>query len=102
MWESADEADVYVIEWMTPADIAASDYLAGIVNKNDDTGSEDWTSVDAYENNWYELTAPYTGLVASYAGYEDSKRNTEDSHYYIVSYDVGFRRRVHPQHGERR
>ena len=87
MWESADEADVYVIEWMTPADIAASDYLAGTVNKNTATGGEDWTSVDAYENNWYEIT-PGNYLVASYAGYEDSKRNTEDSSYYIVSYDL--------------
>ena len=87
MWESADEADVYVIEWMTPADIAASDYLAGTVNKNTATGGEDWTSVDAYENNWYEITSG-DYLVASYAGYEDSKRNTEDSSYYIVSYDL--------------
>ena len=89
MWESADEDGVYVIESMTPADIAASDYLAGTVNKSTATGGEDWTSVDAYENDWYDYDADLVDtLTASYAGYEDSKRNTEDSHYYIVSYDV--------------
>ena len=85
MWESADEKDVYVIAPMYPDDIADSEnYVAGIVNKSTATSPNDFVTVDAYTNNWYDYDPP---LAASYAGYEVSKRDTADSHYYTLSYE---------------
>ena len=87
MWESADEADVYVIERMTPWEIADSNYMVGTVNKDDATGATNWTSVDTYAlsidpvDPWFSFGTVATG--------EDSAKNVEGtSSYYTLSYDV--------------
>ena len=86
MWESADEADVYVIERMTPWEIADSNYMVGTVNKDDATGATNWTSVDTYAlsidpvDPWFSFGTVATG--------EDSAKNVDSSSYYTLSYDV--------------
>ena len=84
MWESADEADVYVIERMTPDEIADSRYIVGTVNKNTATGATNWTSIDTYALD----LDPVDPLFARLTGLEDSAKNVDESSYYTLSYSI--------------
>ena len=84
MWESADEADVYVIERMTPDEIADSRYIVGTVNKNTATGATNWTSIDTYALD----LDPVDPLFARLTGLERSAKNVDESSYYTLSYSI--------------
>ena len=84
MWESADEADVYVIERMTPDEIADSRYIVGTVNKNTATGATNWTSIDTYALD----LDPVDPLFARLTGLENSAKNVDESSYYTLSYSI--------------
>ena len=87
MWESADEADVYVIERMSPWEIAESRYLVGTVNKSTATSATNWTSVDTYELN-IDPVDPLFNFGSRPTGFEDSAKNVDESNYYTLSYDI--------------
>ena len=74
IWES-DVKDVYIVDALDRADIAAENFLVGTVLKNTATGGTDWTSINTYE--WDNEAIADVEEIA--------KKNVESSSYYELS-----------------